>query len=73
MSAPRRFSVNLMVGRTLSMELEARDEQAAEDISNYLWVRFGDRFFASDRETAFDCIVNPAQPESPVLQGEAIS
>lgn len=64
MSAPRRFTVNLMVGRTLTMALEARDEQAAEDIANYLWVRFGDRFFSYDREEAYDWTVTPVAEAS---------
>jgi len=70
MSAPRRFTVSLMVGRTLGITLDARDEQAAEDIANYLWVRFGDRYFTSDRETVFDCIVDPVAADEPKPQEE---
>jgi hypothetical protein len=59
MSAPLRFTVNLMVGRTLTLELDARDAQAAEDIATFLYGRFGDRHFHSSNETSFDCIVDP--------------
>lgn len=54
-----RFTVNLMVGRTLTLELDARDAQAAEDIATFLYGRFGDRHFQSSGESCFDCIVDP--------------
>lgn len=63
MSAPRRYLVHLMVGRSLSLELDARDDQAAEDIASYLYDRFGDRFFASDRESLIDCVVRGPEAE----------
>jgi hypothetical protein len=60
MSAPvPRFVVTAMVGRHLTLELAARDAQAAEDIATYLYERFGDRYFTSDQETLIDTIVDP--------------
>ncbi len=59
MSAPLRYRVTIMVGRTLGIEIPARDERAAEDIATYLYERFGDRFFSSDAEQLADCIVDP--------------
>ncbi len=37
-----------MIGRHLTLDLAARDAQAAEDIASYLYERFGDRHFTSD-------------------------
>lgn len=59
MNAPRRFTVNLMVGRTLTLTLDARDGQAAEDIATWLYQEHGDRFFTRHEETCFDCITDP--------------
>lgn len=61
MSAPRRFTVSLMVGRTLTLTLAARDEQAAEDIASWLYQEHGDRFFVRHAEAEFDCITTPAE------------
>lgn len=37
MSPLPRFKVHVMIGRTLTLELTARDMQTAEDIAQYLW------------------------------------
>lgn len=57
MSAPLSFIVNLMVGRTLTIMLEARNAEAAEDIASWLYQEHGDRFFTRSAESSFDCTV----------------
>ncbi len=64
MSAPRRFRATLMVGRGLQLTLDARDEQAAEDIATWLFHQFGDRHFTGEPEAIFDCIVDPLTEEA---------
>jgi len=64
MNAPRRFTATLTVGRILQMTLEARNEQAAEDIATWLFDRFGDRYFTGTPESAFECSVDPADAEA---------
>lgn len=58
MSPLPRFTVNVMVGRNLTLVLNARDAQAAEDIATWLYVEHGDRFFTRHSESLFDCIVD---------------
>lgn len=51
-----RFRVALLVGRQLTAEYEARDEQAAEDIARFLFEN--DRtFFRADSEDIVDCLI----------------
>lgn len=51
-----RFRVALLVGRQRTAELEARDEQAAEDIARFLFEN--DRaFFRADSEDIVDCVI----------------
>jgi len=59
MSAPLSFKVNLMVGRTLTITLQARNAEAAEDIATWLYQEHDDRFFTRSAESSFDCIVDP--------------
>ncbi len=58
MSPLPRFTVNVMVGRNLTLVLNARDAQAAEDIATWLYQEHGDRFFLRHSESQFDCIVD---------------
>lgn len=53
-----RFRVVLMVGRQMTSEFDARDEQAAEDIARFLFDR--DRsFFRADSEEILDVLTEP--------------
>lgn len=66
MSPLPRFSVSLVIARTVSLELEARDKQTAEAIAEYLWERFGDRYFNTGPESVCDFITDPdGDPVSP--------
>jgi hypothetical protein len=65
MSALPRFEVRLMVGRTLYRSLEARDQQAAEDIALFLYREQRDRSFLDEGEEIMGCDIN--------LCGEATS
>lgn len=66
MSPLPRFKVNVMIGRTLTLELTARDMQTAEDIAQYLWQCFGDRHFCAGPEEIYDFITDPiGDPVSP--------
>ena len=56
--APRPFGVRLMVGRCISREIVARDEQTAEDIARYLYGIFGDRFFEGEPEDIIDVLID---------------
>ncbi len=61
MSPLPRFTVTLMVGRELTLSLEARDPQAAEDIAQYLFRWYGPRAFYSDDEKVIDCLINVSE------------
>jgi hypothetical protein len=51
-----RFRAVLLVGRQLTAEYDARDEQAAEDIARFLFDN--DRaFFRADSEDIVDCLI----------------
>lgn len=66
MSPLPRFKVNLMIGRTLTLELDARDMPTAEAIAEYMWLRFGDRHFDSGPEEICDFVTDPVgDPVSP--------
>ena len=55
-----RFAVTLMIGRTVTAEIEARDAQAAEDIAQFLFEH--DRpFFRADSEDIMDVLTEPAE------------
>jgi hypothetical protein len=60
MSALPRYRVALMVSRHLMLNLEARNEQAAEDIATYLYNTCGDRHFEADPEQIIDTIIEGA-------------
>lgn len=66
MSPLPRFTVHLMIGRTVTLELAARDMPTAEAIAEYLWQRFGERYFTSGPESICDFITDPeGDPVSP--------
>jgi len=56
--APRPFEVRLMLGRFVSREIVARDEQTAEDIARYLYSTFGDRCFEGEPEDIIDVMID---------------
>lgn len=51
-----RFAVTLMIGRTVTAEIEARDAQAAEDIARFM-VGYDPRFFQHRDEDIMDALV----------------
>lgn len=51
-----RFAVTLMIGRTVTAEIEARDEQAAEDIARFM-VGYDPRFFRHRAEDIVDVTI----------------
>ncbi len=59
-----RYEVRLTVGRTLTRALDARDDQAAEDIAQYLYSTFGARMFEWAPEEVIDCLVMPDDEEA---------
>lgn len=61
MSPLPRFTVTLIVGRHLTLSLEARDPQAAEDIANYLFNWYGPRAFEVEPEEVIDCRVTDSE------------
>lgn len=56
--APRHFAVRLMLGRCVSREIVARDEQTAEDIARYLFGFFGERMFEAEPEDIIDVLID---------------
>lgn len=54
-----RFRAALMVGRQLTTEFDARDEQAAEDIARFLF-EHDPQFFRADAEDIVDCLIEQA-------------
>lgn len=53
-----RFAVRLMVGRCISRQIVARDEQTAEDIARYLYGLSGDRCFDGDPDDIIDVMID---------------
>lgn len=53
-----RFRVALLVGRQLTAEYEARDEQAAEDIARFLYGGIGLHSFEASPEHIVDVIID---------------
>lgn len=58
MSPRRRFRVVLLVGRTLSREIDAASEDLALTIAEYLYTAFGDRDFMPSSEDMVDIHVD---------------
>lgn len=66
MSPLPRFKVHVMIGRTLTLALTARDSLTAEDIAQDLWHCFGDRHFSAGPEEIDDVLTEPVgKPVSP--------
>ena len=55
--SPARFTVRLTVARLYELELEARDEQAARDIADYLYRVHGPRALCHVMDDVVDTTV----------------
>ena len=53
-----RFRVALLVGRQLTAEYDARNEQAAEDIARFLYGGIGLHSFEASPEHIIDVIID---------------
>lgn len=57
MSPLPAFRVTLMVGRTLSLVINARNAQAAEDIATYVYSELGADHLSTQADAVLDVIV----------------
>jgi hypothetical protein len=61
MSPLSRFTVTLTVGRNLTLEVSARNAEAAVDIAEYLFQQYMHRAFDSEPEQIIDTQVTDSE------------